>query len=249
MEFNAKNPANAGLTVYMLYYRSPLSAGSFVKAGITKPSDLNGRKIGGALTDGAYKLFPAYASVAGIKADSIQWQFGDLRLRETMLLKGDVDAILGFDSTMYFNFVRQGIPSSDIRFLYFSDAGLNIYGNAIMASKKILASNPDAVRGFVLATAKGWRDAIKEPAAAIAALKRKSSLTDEKLELAKLEWLIKNQLVTEESKADGLGGVRNDRFAESLKTVATAFGLPAIPVPADVYTAKFLPDMAIRKLP
>ena len=27
MEFNAKNPANAGRAVYMLYYRSPLSVG------------------------------------------------------------------------------------------------------------------------------------------------------------------------------------------------------------------------------
>ena len=58
MEFNAKNPANAGKAVYMLYYRSPLSVGSFAKTGISKPADLNGKKIGGALTDGAYKLFP-----------------------------------------------------------------------------------------------------------------------------------------------------------------------------------------------
>src|SRR5258708_4538803 len=72
MEFNAKNPDNAGKAVYMLYYRSPLSVCSFAKAGIAKPADLNGKKVGGALTDGAYKLFPAYANLAAIKADSIQ---------------------------------------------------------------------------------------------------------------------------------------------------------------------------------
>ena len=120
---------------------------------------------------------------------------------------------------MYFNLVRQGIAPSDIKFLYYSDAGLNIYGNAILASKKMLDGNPKAVRGFVAATAKGWRDAIANPAAAIAALKKRSSLVDEKLETAKLEWLIKNQLVTDESKADGLGGVRAERLAASLETV------------------------------
>lgn len=248
MEFNVKNPANAGLAVYMLYYRSPLSAGSFAKAGITKPGDLAGRKIGGALTDGAYKLFPAYARIAGIKTDGIQWQFGDLRLRETMLLKGDVDAILGFDSTMYFNFLRQGVAPADIRFLYFSDAGLNIYGNALLASRKMLTTNPDAVRRFVNATAKGWRDAIKDPAAATAALKKQSSLIDEKLEQARLKWLIKSQLATPESQEDGLGGVRAARFSESIATVATAFGFSPIPTPADIYTDKFLPDTAVRKL-
>jgi NitT/TauT family transport system substrate-binding protein len=249
MEFNAKNPDSAPKAVYMLYYRSPLSVGSFAKAGITKASDLTRKKIGGALTDGAYKLFPAYAKLTEVKLDSIQWQYGDLRLREALLLKGDVDAILGFDSTMYFNLVRQGIPPGDIKFLYYSDAGLNIYGNAILASKKLLESNPKAVRGFVAATAKGWRDAIANPAAAIAALKKRSSLADEKLETAKLEWLIKNQLVTDESKADGLGGVRNERLAASLETVSKAFGLPKVVTPAEVFTADYLPDAAIRKLP
>jgi NitT/TauT family transport system substrate-binding protein len=249
MEFNAKNPANAGRAVYMLYYRSPLSVGSFAKNNITKPADLNGKKMGGALSDGAYKLFPAYAKLASVNAGSIKWQFGDLRLREALLLKGDVDAILGFDSTMYFNFVRQGIAPSDIKFLYYSDVGLNIYGNAILASKKILETNPKAVRGFVAATAKGWRDAIANPAAAIAALKKRSSLVDDKLELAKLEWLIKNQLVTDESKADGLGAVRADRFATSLTTVGAAFELAKTPAPAEVFAAEFLPDAAIRKLP
>ena len=102
LDFNAKNPANAGKAVYMLYYRSPLSIGSFAKAGINKPSDLPGKKLGGSLGDGAYKLWPAYTSVTGIKPDSVTWSYGDLRLRESMLLKGDVDGILGFDSTDVF---------------------------------------------------------------------------------------------------------------------------------------------------
>lgn len=249
MEFNAKNPDAAGKAVYMLYYRSPLSVGSFAKAGITKPADLNGKKMGGALSDGAYKLFPAYAAIAGVKADSVQWQYGDLRLREALLLKGDVDAILGFDSTMYFNLVRQGIAPADIKFLYYADAGLNIYGNAILASKKMLDTNPKAVRGFVAATAKGWRDAIANPDAAIAALKKRSALVDEKVEREKLVWLIKNQLVTEESKADGLGGVQAERLRSSLEVESKAFGLPKVMTPAEVYSADFLPDAATRKLP
>jgi len=248
LDFNAKNPANAGRAVYMLYYRSPLSIGSFAKAGITKPGDLVGRKLGGALGDGAYKLFPAYASVTGIKADSIHWSYGDLRLRETMLLKGDVDGILGFDSTMYFNLVRQGIKPDDIKFLYYSDAGMDIYGNAILASKKILTEHPDIVKGFIKATAKGWQDAVKDPKAALAALKKRSSLVDEALETEKLQWLIKNQITTPESTADGVGGVRAERFGKSVATVATAFGLPNV-TPGDLFDAAYLPDATIRKLP
>jgi NitT/TauT family transport system substrate-binding protein len=248
LEFNAKNPANAGRAVYMLYYRSPLSIGSFAKAGINKPSDLVGRKIGGSLGDGAYKLFPVYAGITGIDANSIKWSYGDLRLRETMLLKGDVDGILGFDSTMYFNLVRQGIKPEDIKFLYYSDAGMDIYGNAILASKKMLTEHPDVVKGFVRATAKGWQDAIRDPKAALAALKQRSSLVNEALETEKLEWLVKNQIATPESKADGVGNVRAERFGKSVTTVAGAFQLPDVK-PADVFDASYLPDASLRKLP
>jgi len=228
MEFNAKNPTAAPKAVYMLYYRSPLSVASFSKAGITKPADLNGRNLGGSLGDGAYKLFPAYSKIAGVKADSVKWKYGDLRLRETMLLKGDVD---------------------DIKFMYYSDAGLDIYGNALIASKKILESNPKAVRGFVNASAKGWRDALANPAAAIAALKKRAPLVDEKLETEKLQWLLKNQIATAESKADGMGSVRTDRFQRALDTVAAAFELPAKPKATDVFTTEFLPAAEVRKLP
>ena len=58
----------------------PLSVASFGKAGINKPADLNGKNLGGSLGDGAYKLFPAYSKIAGVKADSVKWKYGDLRL-------------------------------------------------------------------------------------------------------------------------------------------------------------------------
>lgn len=249
LDFNARNPASAGKAVYMLYYRSPLAIASFAKAGINKPADLAGKKIGGALTDGAYKLFPVYANVTGIKPDAVKWEYGDLRLREAMLLKGDVDGILGFDSTMYFGLTKQGIKPADIKFLYYADAGMDIYGNAIVASKKMVDTKPNLVKGFVAASAKGWRDTIANPAAAIAALKKVNPLTNEQLELEKLQWLIKNQIVTAESKADGIGGVRKERLDKSVEVLSKAFELPGKPVGADIFSSAFLPAADVRKLP
>lgn len=248
LDFNVKNPGSAGKAVYMLYYRSPLSVASLAKAGINKPADLAGRKMGGALSDGAYKLFPAYASLTGLKSDAVKWEYGDLRLREAMLLKGDVDAILGFDSTMYFGLTKQGIKPADIKFMYYSDAGMDLYGNAIVASKKVLG-NPAVVKGFVAAVAKGWRDALANPQSAITALKKQSPLVDEALELEKLRWLIKNQIVTAESRADGLGGVRKDRIEKSVVVLSKAFQLPGTPTAADIITDAFLPAADVRKVP
>ena len=249
LEFNAKNPSSAGKAVYMVYYRSPLAIASFARAGISKPADLAGKKVGGSLGDGAYKLFPVYAGLTGLKPGSVKWEYGDLRLREAMLLKGDVEAILGFDSTMYFSLTRQGIKPADIKFLYYADAGMDLYGNGIIASKKMLESKPVLVKGFVAAAAKGWRDAVADPAAAIAALKKQAPLADEKLELAKLQWLIKNQITTPESTADGIGSVRVARLEKSVAVLSRAFDLPGKPTSADVFTNAYLPPLASRKLP
>lgn len=249
LEFNGKNPAAAGRCVYMLYYRSPLCAASFTRANINTPADLAGKRIGAALTDGAYRLFPAYAARTGINPSTIRWQYGDLRLREAMLLRGDADAILGFDSTMFFGLVRNGARAADIKFQYFVDSGLPLYGNGLIASKRLLDNNPEAVRRFTAAAARGWQAAIADPGAAAAALGRREALIEVPLETQRLRWLVENQLVTEESRADGLGGVRADRIAAMCATVSAAFGQQPPVTPADIFTPAFLPDAAIRRIP
>ncbi len=248
-EFNAKNPASAIHDVYMLYFRSPLCVATLAKSGITKPSDLNGRKIGAAAPDGAYRMFPAYVKATGINAGSIAWDMVGLQLREAVLSRGDVDAILGFDSTMYFGLVKAGIAPSDIRFMYYSDVGLDLYGNGIMASDKLRREDPEALKRFVAVTARAWQASIANPAAAVAALMEQVPLLNAALETEKLQWLVKNQLVTSESKADGLGGVRTERLQTALNTLGTTYGFGDTLKPADVFDPAFLPSADLRKLP
>lgn len=248
-EFNAKNPASAIRNIFMLYYRSPLSVGTLAKSGIVKPADLAGRKVGAAATDGAFRLFPAYAKAADANAAAIKWEMVGLQLREAVLARGDVEAILGFDSTMYFGLRKAGIKPDEIRFLYYSDAGLDLYGNGIIVSEKLRTENPEAVKRFVAVTARAWQAAIADPKAAIAALQKQVPLINAELEEEKLRWLISHQLVTAESKADGLGGVRMARLQAAIAAVAATYGLGTAPKPEDVFDAAFLPPPALRNLP
>ena len=248
MDFAAKNPGQSPSCIYMLYYRSPLCAISFAKAGIAKPADLAGKTLGDAVTDGAYRLFPAFCKTTGIDANSVKWKLIDLRLRETLLLRGEVDAILGFDSTSYFNLLKAGARPEDIRFLYYSDLGLPLYSNALIASRKMIDSNPDIVKRFLRATSQGWQATIADPAAAIAALQKKESLIDTKLELDRISWVIHKQVVTDESRRLGVGAVDPTRLASSIEIVKEGFGLPAAPPSGLVFDARFLPDMEVRKI-
>lgn len=249
MDFDAKNPGNAPSTVYMLYYRSPLSAIFFTKSGIAKPADLAGKTIGAAVTDGAYRLFPAYCKQTGLDPDSVKWKFVDLRLREALLLRGEVDAILGFDSTSYYNLLKGGAKPGDVGFLYYSDSGMPLYSNSLIAAKKHVDSNPDLVKRFLDAAARSWQAAIADPAAAIAALRRQESLIDVALETERLGWVVKNQLVTAESKANGMGVVDPGRLGKSIGIVTEGFGLPSAPPAGVVFNGSFMPPLDSRRLP
>lgn len=248
-EFNAKNAGAAIRNVYMVYFRSPLCVGTLAKSGIATPADLSGRIIGAAAPDGAYRLFSTYAKRVSIDPASVKWNMVGLQLREAVLAGGDADAILGFDSTMYFGLTKAGIKPEDIKFLYYSDAGLDLYGNGIILSEKFRTQNAEAARNFVAASARGWQAAAQDPKAAIAALKEHASLINADLEEEKLRWLISKQMTTDESRANGLGGIDETRLAKSMQAVAIGFGLSSVPKPEDVFDPSFLPSADLRKLP
>lgn len=248
-EFNAKNAGATIRMVYMVYFRSPLCVGTLAKSGIAKPGDLVGKTIGAAAPDGAYRLFSTYAKAADIDPASVKWNMVGLQLREAVLAGGDADAILGFDSTMYFGLLKAGIKPDDIKFLYYADAGLDLYGNGIILSEKFRTQSPEAAKAFVDVSARAWQAAAVDPKAAIAALKAHAPLINADLEEQKLLWLIKNQMTTEESRANGLGAIDEGKLVKSMKAVAAGFGLPSVPRPEDVFDPSFLPSAEVRKLP
>jgi NitT/TauT family transport system substrate-binding protein len=248
-EFNVKNPSSAIRCIFMVYYRSPLSVGTLKRTGIVKPKDLAGQKLGAAASDGAYRLFPAFSKAAGLDPGSVAWEMVGLQLREVVLARGDVGAILGFDSTMYFGLLKAGISPADIGFIYYSDVGLDLYGNGIIVSQKMRQEQPDAVKRFVAVSARAWQAAAADPKAAVAALVKHNPLVNGALEEEKLRWLVKNQLTTEESRADGLGGVRADRLGKGLATITATYGLATVPKPEEIFDPAFLPTPDLRRLP
>lgn len=248
-EFNAKNPTAELRAVYMLYFKSPLCVATLSKSGITKPADLIGKTIGAAAADGAYRLFSTYAKTTSIDPTAIKWNMVGLQLREAVLSGGSADAILGFDSTMYFGLVKAGIAPADIKFLYYGDAGLDLYGNAIVLSKNFRTTKPDAAKAFVSVSARAYQAAAADPKAAIAALKAFQPLINADLEEEKLRWLVKNQFTTEETKKNGLGGVDAARLSKSMEAVAAGFGLATVPTADQLFDPSFLPSAELRKLP
>lgn len=249
IEFNARHPDNRQRMVYMIYNRPPLAIITLAESGIETPAQLEGRVIGAPANDSAYRMFPLFAEATGLDSSEIEFQSVAPNLREAMLVQGKVDAIAAFAPSAVPNLLKLGIDQDDIRILYYSDHGVPLYSNGLIVTERMIEEEPEVVQGLVRATHRGLKDSIASPLAAAEALKERDSLINVELEESRMQFLIDNQIVTPEVKANGLGSVDPQRLAGSIEVVARSLELANPPAPEAVFDASFLSELSDRELP
>lgn len=248
VDFNAKNPGQSVKAVMMAYDAPPFSLFTLRKNKIETAEDLVGRKLGAPVFDASYKLFPAFAHQTGIDAAAVERVNMDPALRETMLVRGEVDFISGHFFSSMLDLKSKGVAEDDIKYFLYADYGMDFYGNAVIASARFMAEQPDAVAGFIRATVKGWKDVIADPEGAVDVVAKSDPLIDKKLELERLRLALDVNVLTPHVQKNGIGDVDEDRLRSAIAQLAIAYGLTATPAPADVWTSEFLPPAKDRML-
>ncbi len=240
---------NAIVDGMVILDRSAQSIVSLKKANITNIKDLVGRKVGTGQADATSRLFPAVLKVNDIAMEKINVMPVEQRIRDALLLRGDVDAVIGFDSTILFNLMTQKVRVEDTNVIYFADNGFNFYGNGLLVSRAFIESNPDAVKRLTSAVAKAWVASIKNPQATIDALAKRDPLTDVPLEVQRLKWILDKNVMTDATRVGGIGAMDPHKMQAGLKTLAEGFELPIVPTIEDLYDDRFLPPRADRAIP
>jgi NitT/TauT family transport system substrate-binding protein len=246
VEFASKNPDVAPKVVLFIQDRSPAVILAHKKSGVAKPADLAGKTLGSGATDAGARMFPMFARLNGVDVSRIDRQIVDFRLRDSLFAQGQFDAIIAFRDSLL-NVRSMGVPIDSVQVISYSDYGLNLYGNAMIASRRAIQSNPDAVRKAVEAVAKGWRDAVRNPEPVIDALAKRNTLTKKELDLERLKFIVENQVVTPFTRANGIGAIDNKRLDDHLKQIGEGFGLTRLPSRADIYDDRFMPGPEARR--
>lgn len=213
MEFHANNPdaPNKPVAIMVVYHDTPASVMALKKSGIKQPSDLSGKKLGAPVFDAGRRSFPIFAKANSI--NNVQWTSMDPPLRETMLVRGDLDAITGFTFTSLLNLEARGIKAADVVVLPYPQFGVKLYGNVIIASPKLIKENPAAVKAFLSAFTKGLKDIITNPAAAIADVKARDGIINVAMETRRLQLALDTVINTPDARAEGFGQVTGPRLA------------------------------------
>jgi NitT/TauT family transport system substrate-binding protein len=248
MEFHANNPTapNKPVAVMMVYNNTPAAVLALKKTGIKTPADLNGKKLGAPVFDAGRKAWPIFAKANNIT--NVAWTAMDPPLRETMLVRGDVDAITGFSFTSLLNLEARGVKAEDVVILPYPSYGVKLYGNAIIVGEEFLKKNPEAVKAFLRAFSKGMKDVITDPKASIATVKARDGIINEELETRRLKLALDATVLTADAKAEGFGETKSARLALMASQVSDAFATKERVNASAVWNGAFLPSAVERDI-
>ena len=237
------NAANLPIkAVLMVYDAPPNSIVTLKKTGIKTPKDLEGKILGAPATDASFAVWPIFAKANGIDVSKVKNENIGFPVREPLLAQGKVDAVTAFYFSSYFNLKSNGVADDDIVFLMMRDLGVEVYGNAVIVNPAFAQAHPKEVAGFVRATIKGIQETIKNPEAAIKSLISRNQIVAEATELQRLKMCLDRNIVTAETKANGMGSVDNARLSRSIDQIALTFDFKAKPKAEDIFDPQYLPD-------
>jgi NitT/TauT family transport system substrate-binding protein len=244
MEFHANNPEapNKPVAIMMVYNNTPAAAFALKSSGIKSPADLAGKKLGAPVFDAGRKAWPIFAKAN--KVGAVNWTSMDPTLRETMLVRGDVDVITGFSFTSLLNLEARGVKAQDLVVLPYAQYGVKLYGNAIIASPKILKENPEAVKAFLKAFTKGVKEVLINPDAGVATVKARDGIINAELEKRRLVMAIEQVVNSPDARAEGFGQVKAPRLSLMASQVADAFNTKTRVNPDVLWTPAYLPSAA-----
>jgi NitT/TauT family transport system substrate-binding protein len=246
LRFRDKADAAPLKAVFVLFNKAPYAIIARKSRGVRALSDIEGKSLGVADGDFSIWFWPALAHQNGIKVASVKQAKFSPAVREPMLSAGQVDAVHGFSYLAGINLRDRGVPADDLTVLRYADYGCEAYGFALVVNPAFAAAKGDAVKGFLRAVIAGTRLAIKDPARAVDDVLTQMEGGSRELELARLRAVIADNILTDEVKRGGIGGVDPARFSRSVDQLAEDIKFRAKPALTDIFDDSFLPASSGR---
>ena len=246
IRFRDKDDAMPVKAVFVLFNRAPYAIIARKSRGIHLLTDLDGKTVGVADGDLSMRLWPALAQHNGINASRIKFHKISAAVREPILSAGQVDAVAGFSYLSAVNLRDRGVPGADLVVMRFADYGCEAYGFAVVANPAFAAAKPDAVKGLLRALVAGINAAVREPARAAEEAASRIEGGDRNHELDRLRTVLADNILTDEVRRNGLGGIDPARLERSIGQIAQDFKFRKRPAARDIFDERFLPPLAER---
>jgi len=162
-------------SIAMIVNILPYAVVALEEKNIRTAKDLEGKSLAITPGDGLTQTWPAVVAANNLNADKINLVHMDARAKVPAVTERRVDALLGGADDQALAIEALGFKTRSIKF---ADMGVTSVGFGILTHADLIKEKPDLVRRVVAASIKGWEDALKDPDAAVAALKKIAPLAD-----------------------------------------------------------------------
>lgn len=218
---------------------TPSSVQVFADSGIDEPKDLAGRTIAVSAGDAPTTTFPIYLDKVGVPADQVTQQSLDAAGKMAAMLSGRVDGLIGFAHDQGPTVANKS--GREVRYLRYSDAGLNFYSNGLIANTATINDNPELVQSMVDATSEAFAAAAANPEAAVDAMAGKDPQLPPR-EVLLEQWQQTIPLLSTPATANQPPGTNAEQdWTTTIATLNDAGLLKTAKAPGDYWDSSFTP--------
>lgn len=207
---------------------------------LARPADLKGLTLGGGGASPVQNLLPAWFKRNGLPADTVKLLSLDPSTINQSFLQGRIDLAECWEGAnepvLQALAARQGRRVGAMRY---RDFGLDMVGNGIVTTEKMITEHPDVVRRFVQATYRGYDYLQQHPEEAATIIAGQYPMLDKQVMLEQVRE-INGLIIDSKAKGHKLGWLNTARMDSTVKFVRQAFHLPAGIKSTDIYTNQFV---------
>jgi NitT/TauT family transport system substrate-binding protein len=248
IRYRDQHPSAPVKAVFMLYNRAPFAVVARKSREVTTPKQLEGKKLGAPPAGATIAQWPLFAKLNDIDVGKVTIEQIGIPVRAPMLAAGQIDAALGYSFRLYIDVKERGVPVDDIVLMPMANYGLKLYGSAIIVNSRFAGEKPEALVAFLHAFTRGLRDSARNPAAAVDSLVRRDDAARREVEAERLQMAFRENIITPESRALGVGQIDRARLEDSISQIALTYTFRARPKAEDVFDAAFLPPLPERRI-
>lgn len=218
------------------------------KHGIRKPKDLEGKSIGGPVGAGARTLFPAFAALNGVDAAKVTFVDMTPDAMVPAVITGRVHCASNFitERPTYMKAATQA--GEKLSGIVYSEWGLDLHANSIVATDETIKTRPDLVRRFLRATVRGWLAGIERPDDAARAFLKHHP--ESNLDLVRDHWKIAvDHMLTPVAGEHGLGWIDPAKKKKTIEVYTKYVPLPREVSLDEIMTNEFNPKITPPRKP
>jgi NitT/TauT family transport system substrate-binding protein len=248
IRYRDQHPTAPIKAIFVVFNKPPYAVVARKSRGIADPRQIENKRIGAQANGSTLAVWPLFAKLNDIDAAKVTIENTAFAVRVPMLAAGQLDGALGASFRLYVDLKDRGVPVDDIVLMPMADYGMKLYGNVIIVNSKFASEKPDDVKNFLQAFTRSLKEIIRRPAEALDSILKRDDSAKKEVELERLRMAIRENILTPEVRADGLGGIETARMEKAIEQIALVYAFKNKPKAEDAFDASFLPSAAERRV-